>query len=145
MLLVEDDRDLAVAIQMALSGGRWDVQVASSLGQAMESLRVLPAPDLVVAELALQEGPSTGHLLEELAHDPVLAEVPVAVLSSWDGAPAFAKFHGLPEGRVLPKPLDLRRLEETLEQLVRHAAPRARVPFRIPVSADAPHRTGAGY
>lgn len=145
VLLVEDDRDLAVSIQMALSSRRWEVRVASSLGQALESLRVLPAPDVVVAELALHEGPPMNHLIEELARDRHLAEVPVALLSSWEGAVALAEFHGLPAGSVLPKPLDLRRFEAKLEALMRHAVPTDRAPFRLPVRADAPHRTGADY
>lgn len=145
ILLVEDDRDLTVAIRMALSGGRWDVEVASSLGEAMEALRVLPAPDVVVTELALYDGPPAGHLLEELAHDPALADVPVVVISAWDRAPAVAAGYGIPAGRVLPKRLDLRRLEATLDACVRGKAPRARLPLRIPVPSNAPHRTGASY
>lgn len=145
LLLVEDDREHAVSIQMTLSGRGWDVRVASSLGEALESLRVLPPPDVVVAELSMYEGPPMTHLLEELAEEPKLAEIPVVLLSSWEGAAAYAESHGLPYGSVLPKPLDLRRLASKLETLVWHAPPRARPPFRIPVRSDAPHGTGADY
>lgn len=145
ILLVEDDRDLTVAIRMALADERWDVRVAPSLGEALELLRVLPAPDAIVTELSFYDGPPADHLLEEVARNPELADVPVVVISAWDRAPAAAARHGIPAERVLPKRLDLRRLEATLEACVRGSAPRARLPFRLPVPADAPHRTGASY
>lgn len=145
VLLVEDDRDLSIAVQLALSGGRWDVRVASSLGDALEALRVLPAPDVVVTELALFSGPPADHLLEELSRDPGLAEVPVVVISGWHAARAAAARHGIPADRVLAKPLDLRRLEATLDACVAGAAPRSAPPSRLPVATDAAHRTGAAY
>jgi two-component system response regulator QseB len=144
ILLVEDDRALAVGIRLALADGGWDVLTASGLGEALEALRVLPAPDVVVTELALFDGPPATRVLEELARDPALAGVPVMVISGWHRAREVAMAHGVPAEHVLPKPLDLRQLEAVVARCAARAPVREPAP-RIPVAGDAPHRTGAEY
>ncbi len=144
MLLVEDDRNLAVAIRMALPADRWEVHVAPQLGDALQALRVLPAPDVIVTELALFEGPPVAHLFEELARTPALASIPVVAVSGWERALEVAAFYGIPAERVLPKPLDLRHLAAVLDASV-GPVPGLKAPHRVPVSADVPHRTGADY
>jgi two-component system KDP operon response regulator KdpE len=144
ILLVEDDRALAVGIRLALADNGWEVRTAASLGEAMEALRVLPAPDVVITELALFDGPPATRILEELAREPALAGVPVVVISGWQRAREVAAAHGVPAENVLAKPLDLRELEAAVARCAARA-PDRRPAHQMAVAEDAPHRTGAGY
>lgn len=144
ILLLEDDRTLAVEIQLALADGGWNVRAVAGLGEALASLRALPAPDAVVTELALFDGPPATRLLEELARVPELATVPVVVVSGWAKAPEVAAAHGVLRENVLAKPLDLRELEAAVARVVAGAPERPSAVRPLPV-ADLPHRTGAAY
>lgn len=141
ILLLEDDRTLAVDIQLALADRGFCVRAVASLGDALASLRALPPPDAVVTELALFDGPPATRLLEELAREPALASVPVVVISGWPRARDVAAAHGIPAENVLAKPLDLRALEAAVARSVAEVGERP-LPARPLPAADLPHRTG---
>lgn len=95
VLVVEDDRDLreALADLLRLEGG-YAVSEAENGMDALLFLRTAPAPDLVILDLdlPLMDGEE---LLAQLGANPVLARLPVVIVSSREtiGITADAVFH----------------------------------------------------
>ena len=114
VLLAEDDLEIRDILQDLLEAEGYDVIPASHGRQALEFLRSARGsklPDLVVLDIMMPL--VDGHqVLDEMKNDPVLAEIPVVVLSAAvrerpAGAAAF-----------LRKPIPLQKLFDTIRGFV---------------------------
>ncbi len=114
VLLAEDDLEIRDILQDLLEAEGYDVIPASHGRQALEFLRSARGsklPDLVVLDIMMPL--VDGHqVLDEMKKDPVLAEIPVVVLSAAvrerpAGAAAF-----------LRKPIPLQKLFDTIRGFV---------------------------
>jgi len=114
VLLVDDDLDLLEVTTFVLEGEGFLVETARNGEAALRRLRASRRPDIMLLDLMMPI--MNGHeLLEEVAKDPSLQEIPVVVLT----AAPHARVSGAVE--VLYKPIDLRFLVEIVERHVHGA------------------------
>lgn len=97
VLLIEDEPHIAEAIRYVLARDGWQVESHDDGTDALEVIRRV-APDVLVLDVMLP-GRSGHDILAELRRDPVLAALPVLVLSA-------RGVQHCPEGatRVMAKP-----------------------------------------
>ncbi len=108
ILVVDDDPDIRAALEDILSICGYDVAVARNGREALQRLRANPI-DLVLLDLMMPV--MTGwEFREEQLRDADTAAVPVVVISAVR-SPAPP-----PASAFLPKPFDLDRLLEVVEQ-----------------------------
>ncbi|MDQ3548467.1 MAG: response regulator [Chloroflexota bacterium] len=114
VLIVEDDRDNAHLIARVLTGAKCDVLVTSVGHDALQHARTI-LPDVITLDLRLPDIDGLD-LLEQLKATAETREIPVIVVSivADERDPrlvgAFA---------TLPKPIDRRRLSQTVEAALR--------------------------
>jgi two-component system response regulator CpxR len=112
ILLAEDDLDIRDVVQELLEERGYDVIPARTGRQALDFLAMDPRspPDIVILDLMMPI--VTGwQVLEAIQHDPLLARIPVVVLTaaSQDRPTGVAAF--------LRKPFRIETLLETIERL----------------------------
>lgn len=122
VLVVEDDPDIRDIVQDLLESEGYDVVPASHGKQALEFLAEVKEsarPNLVILDMMmpLVDG---NQVLEAMKRDPLLASIPVVVISAVvrekpDGASAF-----------LRKPVSLEQLFETVRTFIKPGTPGAR-------------------
>jgi CheY-like chemotaxis protein len=109
VLIVEDDDDIREVVAGALGNEGFQVYQANSGARALELLREIPHPSLILADLMMpvMDG---WDLIKALSHDDRLATLPVVVVSAVDQeAP-----HGF---RRVKKPFDLDELVRIVAEL----------------------------
>jgi two-component system phosphate regulon response regulator PhoB len=80
ILVVDDDPDLLELVRLNLSQAGFEVDVAATGGEAMQSLQAA-CPDLVVLDLMLPDVSGTD-LCRQLRSDPSFAELPIIMLTA---------------------------------------------------------------
>ena len=80
VLLIEDEPHIAEAIRYVLMRDGWEVRHHSDGGNAMEVIRQV-GPDVLILDVMLP-GRSGYEILQDLRRDPVLAALPVLVLTA---------------------------------------------------------------
>ena len=119
VLVVEDNKDLALGLRVNLEERRYHVQVASSAGEGLARLRAY-RPDLIILDLGLPDGDGLG-LIERLrgAGDNTLVLVLTARTRQ------DTKVLGLRLGAddYVTKPFDLEELMARVEVLLRRLRP----------------------
>jgi len=119
ILLVEDDPGLRDALAEVLSERGYVVSCAADGLAALAELAELPAPSVILLDLAMPVMDGWTFRAEQ-RRDPRLADIPTIVLSaSLDADPR--SLDGLDPAAMLSKPFDLDRLLDTVER-VRRAA-----------------------
>jgi CheY-like chemotaxis protein len=115
LLVVEDDAAIREALADVLEGEGFEVVTAEHGKEALERLRSMPRPCLVLLDLMMpvMDGPA---FLAELRRDDVLATLPVVIVSAWPAD--AAKLDGESQG-FIKKPVSL---EALLEVVHRHCA-----------------------
>ncbi|WP_371746104.1 response regulator [Myxococcus sp. CA040A] len=132
LLIVEDDVDIREALQTYLELQGYEVRVAGDGREALAHLGALPPPSLILLDMGLPV--LDGHrVLTARGTDPALARVPVVILSAEtaDMSPRDRAVYAASQGvaAFLPKPVDPKRLLETLRRLLPGlAAPQADAP-----------------
>jgi CheY-like chemotaxis protein len=102
VLIVEDDDDIRDAVVSALEHEGFHVYQAESGARALELLKQMPHPSLILADLMMPVM-SGWDLIKALSEDDRLATLPVVVISAID--------HGEPQGfRRIKKPFDMDEL-----------------------------------
>lgn len=107
VLVVDDDEEFRIIMGEVLAAEGCRVAHARNGAEALNVLRSL-TPDLLIVDLAMPIMNGV-ELLARLARDRRLADIPVAVATSWD--PPDDVFNG----RVVRKPLDLPNLLGVLD------------------------------
>jgi len=109
ILVIEDDQAMADMLERILSKEGYDVMVATSGAEGLEMMRCI-RPSVVTLDVMLPEV-SGWTVLQEMKNDPVLAEIPVLMLTvTEDPALGFA----LGAAEYLTKPVDTEKLLRTL-------------------------------
>jgi CheY-like chemotaxis protein len=107
VLVVDDDEEFRIVMGEILGAEGCRVAHARNGIEALQVLRSL-TPDLLIVDLAMPIMNGV-ELLDRLSRDQRLAEIPVAIASSWD--PPDDVFRG----HVVRKPLDLPNLLGVLD------------------------------
>jgi len=112
VLIVDDDEDIRDSLRDALEEAGFAATTASTAEEALDLLAGAdPSPDVVILDLVLP-GVDVGRVYRAMQADPMLARIPLIVPAS---NPA-----SVPPGVVVvPKPLTLDRLLETVTKLWR--------------------------
>ncbi len=111
VMVVDDDHDLRTTIQAELEERGYVVYGAANGMEAINILRQVPPPQLILLDLMMPIM-NGWDFLQTVKDDAELAQIPVTVLS-------WLQHTTIPDSRVLNKPLDLRTLIDIVEQ---HAA-----------------------
>jgi len=126
VLVVEDDEDIAQALQRSLRMEGYEVRTAADGEAALEQGRVF-APDLVVLDLGLprMDGLEVARTLR--AED----DVPILILTARDALES--RVEGLDSGAddYLVKPFERQELLARLRALLRRRPPRGSAPLRV--------------
>src|SRR3954465_454755 len=114
VLVVEDDPDIRDIVQDLLESEGYDVVPASHGRQALEFLsevKTTARPDLVILDMMMPliDG---RQVLETMQQDPMLASIPVLVIS------AVAREKPAGAAAFLRKPVSLEKLFETVRSFV---------------------------
>jgi len=126
VLVVEDDDDIAQALQRSLRMEGYEVQIAADGQVALEQARAF-APDLVVLDLGLPKLDGIDVARELRAHD----DVPILILTARDAVES--RVEGLDSGAddYLVKPFERQELLARLRALLRRRPPRGTAPLRV--------------
>ena len=109
VLIVEDDDDIREVVASALSNEGFQVYQANTGVRALELLREMPHPSLILADLMMPVM-SGWDLIKALSQDDRLATLPVVVVSAVD--------QEAPQGfRRVRKPFDLDELVRIVSEL----------------------------
>ena len=126
VLVVEDDEDIAQALQRSLRMEGYEVRTAADGQTALEQGRVF-APDLVILDLGLPrvDGLEVAKTLR--AED----DVPILILTARDALES--RVEGLDAGAddYLVKPFERQELLARLRALLRRRPPRGSAPLRV--------------
>jgi len=114
ILVVDDDEDIRETLRVALELQGHNVYTAGNGREAMEALRRIPRPDVILLDLMMPV--LTGwELAEQLAKDPALADVPIVVITAY-----AERARPVPGARLtIEKPFDLMVLLDAVEQRCR--------------------------
>ena len=141
VLIVEDDEEIAQALQRSLRMEGYDVRSARDGEAALEQSRAF-APDLVILDLGLPklDGIEVAKRLREGE------DVPILILTARDAVEA--RVEGLDSGAddYLVKPFERQELLARLRALLRRRPPRGSAPLRVgdlTLNADT-HEVGRG-
>lgn len=81
LLVVDDERSVALSVAALLEGRGYDVEIAYSGEQVLERLAVDPLPDLLLLDYELPRLDG-GEVLDRLRNDPRLADLPVLMATA---------------------------------------------------------------
>ena len=101
VLVVEDDADVREAITLVMEASGYEAVGAADGQEAMELLRSLPAPCIILLDLMMPRKDGWQFRAEQMG-DPALADIPVIVLS----ALGRERVGNLPVSGFLDKPID---------------------------------------
>ena len=122
VLLVEDNHGDAVLLKEACAQAGVDLRFRHARDgvEAIESLRApgRPAPDLVLLDLKLPRKDGR-EVLAEMKADPVLAAIPVVVLTSSKADRGLVEEFGLAPERYMVKPVDFEGYIEIAHRIAR--------------------------
>jgi CheY-like chemotaxis protein len=121
VLIIDDDVDIREALGMALSNFGYDVMLAENGAVALQMVRDR-APGLILLDLMMpvMDG---AQFHAAIQHDPVLASIPLVVLSGHGQVATQAATMGT--SAYLVKPIDLKQLLDVVERFTGRA-PRRR-------------------
>jgi DNA-binding response OmpR family regulator len=126
VLVVEDDEDIAQALQRSLRMEGYEVRCAADGEQALEHGHIF-APDLVILDLGLPrvDGLEVARTLRQGG------DVPILILTARDAVES--RVEGLDSGAddYLVKPFERQELLARLRALLRRRPPRGSAPLRV--------------
>jgi CheY-like chemotaxis protein len=120
ILIVDDDPVIRTLLTDYLSSQGFDVRTLAQAGDCLESLRA-EAPDLLIIDMIMPD--MTGlQVLEELADESQLSELPVIMLSA--NVEADLQQAGSAQvDRYIQKPFELKVILEAVQNLVYTSKP----------------------
>ena len=120
VLLVDDDPDIRLVGELALSSvGGWRATVASSGDEALD-LATAERPDVILLDVMMPQidGPST---LKALRAREETADIPVIFCTAKAQRHEVAYFESLGAAGVIPKPFDPMTLASVVESILAKA------------------------
>src|SRR5690348_14933265 len=111
VLVVDDNADAVEALAQILEYEGFDVVTALDGREALDYLRTSPLPDLILLDLMMpvMDG---WQVRRELANTPMLASVPVIVMTALAGGAQ------IDADAIIAKPIDLKRLLQVIDELL---------------------------
>ena len=127
VLVVEDDQDIAEALQRSLRMERYDVRIAADGVMALEEVRAF-VPDLLVLDLGLPrlDGTEVARRLRDSGN-----EVPILILTARDELDSRVEGLDLGADDYLVKPFERRELLARMRALLRRRPPRGMAPLKV--------------
>jgi CheY-like chemotaxis protein len=119
VLLVDDDPDFRVAFTTALELAGYAVASAESASAAFEQITGGLRPCLMLLDIQMADQTGWG-LWEQMRIDPVLAQIPVVLLSGERQDRRHARARGIRD--VLLKPIDVKEIAPLLAEHCRIAS-----------------------
>jgi CheY-like chemotaxis protein len=116
VLVIDDDNDIREVVALILEDAGYTATEADGGHAALALLRSGPPPDVILLDLMMPDM-SGWDLCAELARDPMLAKIPVVVMSG--DSRIQAKADTLAAAGYLAKPFDQAQLLSVLEALIR--------------------------
>lgn len=107
VLVVDDDPDVLEATQLVLEDAGCEVLLATDGSAALDLLRSLAAPSLILLDL-MMPGMSGWQFMAEAQNEALLGDIPVVIVSG--GAFRKEDLSALGATAYLTKPLDIERL-----------------------------------
>jgi DNA-binding response OmpR family regulator len=114
ILVVESEERLCMAITAYLKSQGADT-ITTSTAQKAVSMLDESQIDLVALDLQLNDGQGL-ELLRHIRESPALVDLPVIVMSAWNGESASYEY--LEPGDYLMKPFDMRMLDWMIRRLL---------------------------
>lgn len=121
VLVVDDDVDFQEAAGMMLKASGYEVAVASSSAEALAVLGSKPV-DLILLDVMMESDTAGFHLAYAIRDDQKLKDIPIVMLTSIEKEmgveldPAKSGDY-MPVDAYLRKPLDAKKLKETVARL----------------------------
>lgn len=119
ILIVEDERDTVEMYRIVLEVEGYHVMVAYTLQAAIKQLEK-KKPDLVLLDVALR-GSSGLDLCEKIRNDPVIADLPVVIISNLGSPEDIEAGFAVGANAYLTKPISQ---DELLEAVRENLGPR---------------------
>ncbi len=127
VLVVEDDQDIAEALQRSLRMEGYEVRMAFDGVAALDEARAF-VPDLLILDLGLPrlDGTEVARRLREAGE-----EVPILILTARDALDSRVEGLDLGADDYLVKPFERQELLARLRALLRRRPPRGMAPLRV--------------
>ena len=127
VLVVEDDRDIAEALQRSLRMEGYEVRVSFDGVAALDEVRAF-VPDLLILDLGLPrlDGTEVARRLREAGE-----EVPILILTARDALDSRVEGLDLGADDYLVKPFERRELLARMRALLRRRPPRGMAPLKV--------------
>ena len=119
ILVVDDDRDLALALKRSLEDAGYQVTIAYSGPQALEQLRQ-QIPDLVVLDIVMEHMDGIA-VCEHVRSHPALQDRPILFLTANRSIESKAVAFAAGGDDYLPKPFDVEELLLRIRVLLRRS------------------------
>ncbi len=120
ILVIDDDSDVREIVTFVLAADGHEVRCAADGVAALEELRRGGRPSLILVDMMMPRLDGEG-FMRALRRDPLLAEIPVVILTAHTGA--REKAAALGAAGCLVKPVELSDLLATVEHAWRAAEP----------------------
>lgn len=123
VLVVEDEDNIAIALDFLLSREGYEHERVASGGEAMERIRAL-RPDLLLLDVMLPE--VTGYeICQEVRLDPRLADMRILMMTARGSAVERRKGLALGADSFISKPFEIKELRDEMRRLLGIAVPGA--------------------
>lgn len=123
ILIVDDDKDLLLALQAILENGNYNVNSATNKKEGWELLKEDP-PDLIMLDVMMDTSHEGFEMAREIKKDPALKEIPILMLTSISDVTgvnfraAASDPNWLPADGYLDKPVEPEELLENVKNLI---------------------------
>lgn len=122
ILIVDDEPDIRTTLEYNLEREGFRIRTAGTAKEALESAHLTPAPDLILLDLMLPDGPGT-EVCRALKGDRATAHIPVLMLTA--KGEEIDRVVGFEVGAddYVTKPFSVRELMLRVRAILRRAAP----------------------
>jgi len=112
ILVIDDDDEIRQVLAMVLDEAGFRVVTAANGREALERLRGDPRPDVILLDLMMPEMDGYQFRAEQQRH-PALRAIPTLIVIAGTVTP---RVEALGAEAILPKPVSLRRLVDTIRR-----------------------------
>ena len=115
-ILIVDDNEASITLLLSVLGNRYDLSVALSGEEAIESL-MEELPDLIILDIVM-DGINGIDLCKKLKQDHVTAHIPIVLLSATNNA-LSSKAKEVGASALIGKPFKVEHFISTIKKLIK--------------------------